>query len=163
MTLDPADVERKISPHTKAIMPVHMRGAMARMDAILEIAKRHGLRVIEDCAQGNGASFQGRRLGSMGDVGCFSLQFSKIITTGEGGMVTTSDQQVWQRAFMFHDVAAWNRLDIPDVEVLWGANFPDGGDAGGYRPGATGATAGHCRSRPGKEGDVAGRYQFDRS
>ena len=123
LTLDPADVERKISPHTKAIMPVHMRGAMARMDAILEIARRHGLRVIEDCAQGNGASFQGRRLGSMGDVGCFSLQFSKIITTGEGGMVTTSDQQVWQRAFMFHDVAAWNRLELPDVEVLWGANF----------------------------------------
>lgn len=123
LTLDPADVERKISPHTRAIMPVHMRGAPARMDAILEVANRHGLRVIEDCAQGNGASFQGRRLGSIGDVGCFSLQFSKIITTGEGGMVTTSDQQVWQRAFMFHDVAAWNRLELPDVEVLWGAHF----------------------------------------
>ena len=123
LTLDPADVERKISPHTKAIMPVHMRGAPARMDAILNVANRHGLRVIEDCAQGNGASFQGRRLGSMGDVGCFSLQFSKIITTGEGGMVTTGDKEIWQRAFMFHDVAAWNRLDIQDVDVLWGANF----------------------------------------
>ncbi|MXZ21019.1 MAG: DegT/DnrJ/EryC1/StrS family aminotransferase [Caldilineaceae bacterium SB0665_bin_25] len=123
LTLDPVDVERNISPHTKAIMSVHMRGAPARMDAILEVADRHGLRVIEDCAQGNGASFQGRRLGSIGDVGCFSLQFSKIITTGEGGMVTTSDRQIWQRAFMFHDVAAWNRLELPDVEVLWGANF----------------------------------------
>ena len=123
LTLDPADVERKISPHTKAIMPVHMRGAPARMDAILEIAGRHGLRIIEDCAQGNGASFQGRRLGSIGDVGCFSMQFSKIITTGEGGMVTTSDRKIWQRAFMFHDVAAWNRLELPEEEVLWGANF----------------------------------------
>lgn len=123
LTLDPADVERNITPHTKAIMPVHMRGAPARMDAILDVAGRHGLRVIEDCAQGNGASFHGRRLGSIGDVGCFSLQFSKIITTGEGGMVTTSDPQIWQRAFMFHDVAAWNRLEIPDVEILWGANF----------------------------------------
>ncbi len=123
LTLDAADVERKISPHTKAIMPVHMRGAPARMDAILDVANRHGLRVIEDCAQGNGASFQGRRLGSIGDVGCFSLQFSKIITTGEGGMVTTGDREIWQRAFMFHDVAAWNRLDIKDVDVLWGANF----------------------------------------
>ena len=123
LTLDPADVERKISPHTKAIMPVHMRGAPARMDAILDVANRRGLRVIEDCAQGNGASFQGRRLGSLGDVGCFSLQFSKIITTGEGGMVTTSDREIWQRAFMFHDVAAWNRLELPDVEVIWGANF----------------------------------------
>ncbi len=123
LTLDPADVERKISPHTRAIMPVHMRGAPARMDAITEVADRHGLRVIEDCAQGNGASFQGRRLGSIGDVGCFSLQFSKIITTGEGGMVTTSDREIWQRAFMFHDVAAWNRLDLEEEEVLWGANF----------------------------------------
>ena len=123
LTLDPDDVELKISPHTKAIMPVHMRGAPARMDAIQEIAGRHGLRIIEDCAQGNGASFQGRRLGSIGDVGCFSLQFSKIITTGEGGMVTTSDRQVWQRAFMFHDVAASNRLALPEEEVLWGANF----------------------------------------
>ncbi len=123
LTLDPVDVERNISPYTRAIMPVHMRGAPARMDAILEVSGRHGLQVIEDCAQGNGASFQGPRLGSIGDVGCFSLQFSKIITTGEGGMVTTSDRQIWQRAFMFHDVAAWNRLDLPDVELLWGANF----------------------------------------
>ena len=123
LTLDPADAERKISAHTKAIMPVHMRGAPARMDAILDVANRNGLRVIEDCAQGNGASFQGRRLGSIGDVGCFSLQFSKIITTGEGGMVTTSDREIWQRAFMFHDVAAWNRLDLQEEEVLWGANY----------------------------------------
>lgn len=123
LTLDPVDVERKISPRTKAIMPVHMRGAPARMNDILEIARRHGLRVIEDCAQGNGASFGGRRLGSIGDVGCFSLQFSKIITTGEGGMVTTSDRQIWQRAFMFHDVAAGERLELPEDEVLWGANF----------------------------------------
>ena len=99
----------------------------------------------------------------MGDVGCFSLQFSKIITTGEGGMVTTSDQEVWQRAFMFHDVAAWNRLDIPDVEVMWGANFRMAEMPAAIGPGATGTTAGNCRSRPGKEGDVAGRYQFDRS
>lgn len=123
LTLDPADVERKISPHTKAIMPVHMRGAPARVDAIVEIARSRGLQVIEDCAQGNGASYLGRRLGSIGDVGCFSLQFSKIITTGEGGMVTTNDRRIWQRAFMFHDVAASNRLEIGEEELLWGANF----------------------------------------
>ncbi len=123
LTLDPVDAERKISPHTKAIMPVHMRGAPARMDAILDIAQRRGIRVIEDCAQGNGASFGGKRLGSIGDVGCFSLQFSKIITTGEGGMVATNDPDVWQRAFMFHDVAAFHRLQLEDEAVLWGANF----------------------------------------
>lgn len=123
LTLDPADVEAKISPYTKAILPVHMRGAPARMDALMDIARRHSLRVIEDCAQGNGASFGGKRLGAIGDVGCFSLQFSKIITTGEGGMVTTDDRQIWERAFMYHDVAAWNRLDLPEEQVLWGANF----------------------------------------
>ncbi len=123
LTLDPEDVERKISPHTKAIMPVHMRGAPARMDALLDLARRHGLRVIEDCAQANGASFRGARLGSLGDVGCFSLQFSKIITTGEGGLVATNSREVYHRAFMWHDVSAWEQLGIPEEEVLWGTNF----------------------------------------
>jgi len=78
---------------------------------------------VEDCAQGNGASYKGRKLGSIGDVGCFSLQFSKIITTGEGGLLTTNDEAIWQRAFMYHDVSAWNRLDLPEEDILWGANF----------------------------------------
>ena len=123
LTLDPADVAAKITPYTKAILPVHMRGAPSRMDELMALAQTHGLRVVEDCAQGNGASYKGRRLGSIGDVGCFSLQFSKIITTGEGGVVTTNDEAIWQRAFMFHDVSAWNRLDLPEEEILWGANF----------------------------------------
>jgi len=122
-TMRPDAVEAAITERTKAILVVHIYGHPADMDPIVEIGRRHGLPVIEDCAQGIGASYHGRRLGSIGDVGCFSLQFSKIITTGEGGMVTTSDRQIWQRAFMFHDVAAWNRLEIPDVEILWGANF----------------------------------------
>lgn len=123
LTLDPADVAAKITPYTKAILPVHMRGAPSRMDELMALAHQHNLRVVEDCAQGNGASYKGRRLGSIGDVGCFSLQFSKIITTGEGGIVTTNDEAIWQRAFMFHDVSAWNRLDLPEEEILWGANF----------------------------------------
>jgi 8-amino-3,8-dideoxy-alpha-D-manno-octulosonate transaminase len=104
LTLDPADVERKITPYTKAIMPVHMRGTPSRMDALMDVARRHGLKVIEDAAQADGASYKGRRLGSIGDVGCFSLQFNKILTSGEGGMVITNDEQVWKRALMFHDV-----------------------------------------------------------
>jgi dTDP-4-amino-4,6-dideoxygalactose transaminase len=123
LTLDPADVERRITPYTKAIMPVHMRGAPARMDALTDLARRHGLKVIEDTAQANGASFGGKRLGSIGDVGIFSLQFNKIITAGEGGMVITDDEQIWQRALMFHDVVGGQRNNIPPEEILWGVNF----------------------------------------
>lgn len=123
LTLDPHDVERKITPYTKAIMPVHMRGLPSRMDALNEVAHRRGLRVIEDTAQADGASFRGRRLGSMGDVGCFSLQFNKIITSGEGGMVITDDEEVWKRAIMYHDVAAGTRHNLPRDQILAGVNY----------------------------------------
>jgi len=123
LTLDPADVERKITPHTKAIMAVHMRGAPCRMDELLTIAQNHGLKVIEDTAQSNGGSYKGQRLGSIGDVGCFSLQFRKIITSGEGGMVITDDEQSWKRAFMFHDVIGGLRRNLSVDEILWGINF----------------------------------------
>jgi 8-amino-3,8-dideoxy-alpha-D-manno-octulosonate transaminase len=103
LTLDPADVERKITPHTRAIMPVHMRGVPSQMDALLDIAKRHGLAVIEDTAQACGGSYHGQRLGTLGDVGCFSLQHYKIITTGEGGALVTANPAVFGRAMMYHD------------------------------------------------------------
>lgn len=123
LTLDPRDVEAKITPHTKAIMPVHMRGTPCQMDPLMDVARRHGLQVIEDAAQADGGSYKGRRLGSIGDVGCFSLQFNKIITAGEGGMVITNDEQVWKRAVMFHDVIGGLRNRFPENEILWGINF----------------------------------------
>ncbi len=123
LTLDPEDAERKITRYTKAIMPVHMRGAPARMDDILAVARKHGLRVIEDTAQADGASYRGRRLGTMGDVGCFSLQFNKIITSGEGGMVITDQEEVWKRAVMYHDVIGGLRNRFAPEEILWGINF----------------------------------------
>ncbi len=123
LTLDPEDVERKITPYTKAIMPVHMRGAPSRMDALMEVARRHGLKVLEDTAQADGGSFKGKRLGSIGDVGIFSLQFNKIITSGEGGMVISNDDQIWVRAAMFHDVAGGQRNNVPENEIIWGINF----------------------------------------
>jgi len=123
LTLDAADVEAKITPYTKAIMPVHMRGAPCRMDALLAVAKRHGLKVIEDAAQSNGGSYQGQRLGTLGDVGCVSLQFNKIITAGEGGMLITDDEDIWKRAIMYHDVIGGLRNDIPRDKVMWGVNF----------------------------------------
>ncbi len=123
LTLDAADVERKITRHTKAIMPVHMRGAPSNMDALMAVARKHGLKVIEDTAQADGASYHGKRLGSIGDVGAFSLQFNKIITSGEGGVVITNDTEVWKRAVMFHDVIGGARNNIPEEEVLPGMNF----------------------------------------
>lgn len=123
LTLDPTDLENRLSPHTKAIMPVHMRGVPCQMDGLLAFARRHGLKVIEDTAQANGASYHGQRLGTLGDVGCFSLQFNKIITSGEGGMVITHDEATWKRAVMFHDVIGGLRNDIPADDVLWGVNF----------------------------------------
>ncbi len=123
LTLDPGDVEKKISPDTKAILPVHMRGTPCRMDAILEIAGRHGLKVVEDVAQADGASYKNRRLGTWGNVGCFSLQFNKIITSGEGGIVATNDEALWKRALQYHDVIGGLRNGIPPEETLWGINF----------------------------------------
>jgi 8-amino-3,8-dideoxy-alpha-D-manno-octulosonate transaminase len=123
LTLDAADVERKITRHTRAIMPVHMRGGPSNMDTLMAVAKKHNLKVVEDTAQADGASFHGKRLGSIGDVGAFSLQFNKIITSGEGGIVITNDKEVWKRAVMFHDVIGGARNNIPEEEVLPGMNF----------------------------------------
>lgn len=123
LTLDPADVERKITPYTRAILAVHMRGATCRMAELQDIAAAHNLRIVEDVAQANGASYRGQRLGTLGDVGCFSLQFNKIITSGEGGMVITNDEAVWKRAVMFHDVIGGLRNNFATDEILWGVNF----------------------------------------
>jgi dTDP-4-amino-4,6-dideoxygalactose transaminase len=123
LTLDPKDAEAKITPYTKAIMPVHMRGTPSQMDEIMDVARRHNLKVVEDSAQADGASYKGRRTGSIGDVGCFSLQFNKILTSGEGGMVITNDEEVWKRALMFHDVVGGQRNHFTWDETLWGINF----------------------------------------
>jgi dTDP-4-amino-4,6-dideoxygalactose transaminase len=123
LTLDPADVERKITPHTKAIIAVHMRGAPCDMNALTAIAQRHHLQILEDVAQAVGASYNGRRLGSIGDAGAFSLQFNKIITSGEGGMVVTDDDALHKRIILYHDVAAGPRNDIPREDTLPGVNL----------------------------------------
>ncbi len=106
LTIDPVDFENKITPRTKAVIPVHMRGVPCDMDKILAIAKKHNLKVLEDVAQATGGSYKGKRLGSYGDMGAFSFQYHKIITAGEGGMVTTNDQLLIDRAMAYHDTAA---------------------------------------------------------
>ncbi|MDX2053508.1 MAG: DegT/DnrJ/EryC1/StrS family aminotransferase [Polyangiaceae bacterium] len=98
LNLDPKDVEKKITPRTKAIVAVHLFGQCADMEPVLAIARRHGLKVIEDAAQAIGAEYQGRRAGSLGDVGCFSFFPSKNLGGfGDGGMITTNDEALNER------------------------------------------------------------------
>ena len=103
LTIDPTKIEQLITPRTKAIMPVHMLGNPCDMDAIMAIAKKHNLKVIEDCCQAVGASYKGKRVGTIGDMGAYSLNVFKTITTGDGGFVGTSDDMLYERAFGFHD------------------------------------------------------------
>ncbi|SMC65435.1 DegT/DnrJ/EryC1/StrS family aminotransferase [Pedobacter africanus] len=97
--LDPADVERKINKNTKAIMPVHMMGMPCDMERIMAIAKKHKLFVIEDACQANFARYQGKQIGSIGDLGCFSFQASKQISCGEGGAVIGNDEALMDKVY----------------------------------------------------------------
>jgi 8-amino-3,8-dideoxy-alpha-D-manno-octulosonate transaminase len=123
LTLDIADVESKITPCTKAIMPVHMRGAPCQMHDIVKVAQSHGLKVLEDVAQATGGSFRGQRLGTIGDIGAFSFQFNKIITCGEGGIAITNNTEIHQRMGMYHDVIGGLRNGIPKEKILHGFNY----------------------------------------
>lgn len=93
MNIDPAHIEKKISPRTKALLPVHFAGLPCAMTEINDIAARHGLRVIEDCAHAVEAMYRGRPTGTLGDFGCFSFYATKNVTTGEGGMVLARDPE----------------------------------------------------------------------
>ncbi len=103
LNMDPADVQKKITPRTKAIIPVHMLGAQTRIEEIVAIARRHNLRVIEDTAQAAGGRIKGKHLGTFGDMGTFSFDPVKTITTGEGGMVITNDPHLYRKASEYHD------------------------------------------------------------
>lgn len=95
--MDVAAIESRITPRTRAIMPVHIYGHPVDMDPVREVAERHGLAVIEDAAEAHGATYRGRRCGSLGDLSCFSFYANKIVTTGEGGMVLTDDEELANR------------------------------------------------------------------
>jgi len=123
LTLDPEDFERKITPHTKAVIPVHMRGVPCDMDRIMAIARKHDIKVVEDVAQAVGGTYQGKYLGTFGDCGAFSFQYHKIITAGEGGMVITDDWLTYQRAMGYHDTAACWRPDRFSEERFAGELF----------------------------------------
>jgi perosamine synthetase len=101
--LDPRDVERRITGNTRALMPVHIMGQPCDMDAIMTIARRHNLKVIEDACQAHLATHRGKTLGTIGDLGCFSFQSSKTIACGEGGAVIGSDEALMDRCYTVHN------------------------------------------------------------
>ncbi len=123
--MDPQDAALKITPRTKAILIVHMGGVIGRVTEIVELARQHGLKVVEDCAQAAGASQQGVKAGAFGDMAIFSFQMNKHMTSGEGGMVTTNEEHLYRRAFAIHDLgyprndAGRLVMDDPSLQ-LWG-------------------------------------------
>jgi len=128
LCMDPGKIEKVITKRTRAIVPVHMRGAPAQMDAIMDIADRKGLAVVEDVAQAGGGSFKGKRLGSIGTIGCFSFDYYKVIVSGEGGFLTTDDEWLHTRAQSWHDCAACWRPDRfakerKEGELFCGENY----------------------------------------
>jgi len=129
-TLDPSKIEKVITSRTKALVPVHLYGQSADLSSILQIAQKHKLKVIEDCAQAHGATYTGRRVGSIGDMGCFSFYPTKNLgAIGDGGMIVTNDGELagkmrllreygWKERYVSH-IPGWNsRLDEMQAAVL---------------------------------------------
>ncbi len=106
LTLSVEDVKRKITKYTKAIIPVHIQGFPCDMDAIMAVAKEHGVYVLEDACQADGGAYKGKRLGTIGDAGALSFNFFKIVTCGEGGAMLTNNRDFFERALIYHDSGA---------------------------------------------------------
>jgi dTDP-4-amino-4,6-dideoxygalactose transaminase len=125
LTIDPQDIKRKITPYTKAIIPVHMLNLVCDMDAVMAIARQFNLKVIEDACQAVGVTYRGRRVGTIGDAGVFSFNQHKNLTAGEGGAVLTNDDRIFTRARMYHDVGTYTReLAFESNEPIFaGVNF----------------------------------------
>lgn len=123
--IDPADIERKITPYTKAIMPVHMVNAPADMDAVMAIARRRKLVVIEDACQAGGVPYKGRFCGAIGDAGAFSFNRYKNVNIGEGGALITSSEKIFARSRNYHDLGAFVRghADTYDEPTFVGHNM----------------------------------------
>ena len=125
MTMDPADLSERITPRSRAVLPVHMGNHVADMDAIMDVAAENGLLVVEDACQAIGVSYRGRRVGSIGHAGCFSFNQQKNIRAGEGGALVTNDPALFDRAAMFHDVGSYERAGFAGAEddLIVGVNL----------------------------------------
>lgn len=122
--MDPADLERRITPRTALIVAVHMAGTPCDMGSIVDVARRRGIPVLEDCAQCNGGSWRGRMVGTFGRIGMYSLQINKNCTAGEGGLVVTDDDALFERLIAAHDVGVpWKGAGTDDrsATLTWGA------------------------------------------
>ncbi|MHC4425802.1 MAG: DegT/DnrJ/EryC1/StrS family aminotransferase [Planctomycetota bacterium] len=128
LNIDPKDFKRKITDRTKAVIAVHLLGGPCDMDPIMETARKRGVAVLEDCAQCVGGSHRGKKLGSIGDVGIYSFQINKMMTSGEGGAVVTNDPAIYERAARFHDMGTirgvfLDRAGPSRVQTFAGENF----------------------------------------
>jgi 8-amino-3,8-dideoxy-alpha-D-manno-octulosonate transaminase len=125
--LDPAEIARLATSRTKAVIVVHYQGVAADMDPILAAARKAGIAVLEDCAESPGAMYRGRRVGSMGDVGIYSFQYQKSMTSGEGGAVVTNDDRLYERAVRMHDIGNYRpyhaALKPPSEPSFCGSQF----------------------------------------
>jgi len=122
LTADPEDIKRRITPRTKAIIVTHIWGVPADMDPIMEIAQEHGIPVIEDASHAHGNEYKGRKVGTIGDIGCFSLQMSKALPAGEGGVLITNNEDYFERAVVISDYSRVIR-DVKSEELKkyrWG-------------------------------------------
>src|SRR5688500_17484490 len=135
LCIDPAAVERRITPRTKAIMVVHYCGHPADMDPILAVARKHNLKVIEDVSHAHGALYKGRMCGSQGDVSAMSMMARKSFSIGEAGMLCTDDREIYERAIAFaHYERALTDLTLPDLKVTAAApGFATGLPLGGVK------------------------------
>ncbi len=116
-------VESVITPRTRAVMVVHWRGVAADLRPLLDVGKRHGVAILEDCAQSFGAEYHGRYVGGLGDINIFSFQMNKVISAGEGGMVVTNDPALHQRAVACQDQGTPRKSDGMDIAPFFGENY----------------------------------------
>lgn len=133
--LDPDDVERRITENTRAIMPVHMMGQPCHMERIMAIAKQHKLRVIEDACQAHLAEYQGKQLGTIGDLGCFSFQSSKTIACGEGGAIIGNDTELMDQCYTVHNHGTSRRGRTETIGPKYRMNEFEGAALMGQLPG----------------------------
>jgi len=128
LIIDPEEIEKRVSERTKAIYVVHFWGQPAKMDEILKIARKHDLKVIEDCAEAYDCYYKGKKVGTIGDVAIFSLQQSKHITSGEGGFIVTDEAEIYRRAELYSNCGmGWFRYGLEPPQPPFVAGFPTRG------------------------------------
>jgi len=126
LNMCPEDLKKRITPKTKAIIPVHMLGVSCQMNEIIEIANMNHIPVLEDTAQAVGGKYNGKCLGTIGQIGCYSFDFGKALTTGEGGMVVSDNEHIYQKAIEYHDHGHENNPNLPrgeDSRSIAGFNY----------------------------------------